>query len=327
MRPSWIALAILVAWTGSASAEVGLRRLSYVDPGRGAQTPVNVWYPTTAPEQPVRRGPFTLSVAPDAPVTVGRHPLVVISHGSGGSLLGHADTAMALARRGYVAAAVHHAGNAFDDNGNAGRAGMWRDRPRQLSAVLDAVLADPEIGPQVDAGRIGALGFSAGGYTVLVAAGARADIDRIARHCAAHPDDAGFCGLGNDTPDGKTDGTITAHDPRIRAAVVMAPVGALFDDGALAGVTIPIRLYGAEKDAVATVAHHAERVKALLPVAPEYTVVPNAGHYAFMMPFPAIIAAEVGPPALDPPGFDRAAFHERLNAEVAAFFDRTLAAR
>lgn len=321
MRLPGCALAALLVWTGSAGAEVGLRRASYADPGReGAPAPLLLWYPTTAPEQAVRRGPLTLSVAPDAPIAEGRYPLILVSHGSGGSALGHADTAMALARRGYVVATVQHAGNSVDDNRNAGRAAMWRDRPRQFSAALDAVLADPEIGGRADAARIGALGFSAGGYTVLVAAGGVADIGRIAEHCAAHPEDSGFCGLGNDSPAG----TVTHHEARLRAAVAMAPVSALFGDGALDCVTIPIRLYGAEKDAVVMPVLHAERVKALLPKAPEYELVPNAGHFAFMAPVPPAMAAEIGPPALDPPGFDRAAFHERLNAEVAAFFDRTL---
>ncbi|MBK3773233.1 hypothetical protein GAY31_03390 [Azospirillum brasilense] len=36
-------------------------------------------------------------------------------------------------------------------------------------------------------------------------------------------------------------------------------------------------------------------------------------------------AAEAGPPAWDPPGFDRAAIHGRLNAGIADSFDRALA--
>jgi len=38
----------------------------------------------------------------------------------------------------------------------------------------------------------------------------------------------------------------------------------------------------------------------------------------------ALADPTIGPPAEDPPGFDRAAFHARLNAEISAFFDRTL---
>jgi len=61
-----------------------------------------------------------------------------------------------------------------------------------------------------------------------------------------------------------------------------------------------------------------------LPRPPEYVVVENATHFAFLAPLPPAIAAEAPALAKDRPGFDRAAFHERLNAEIVAFFARTL---
>ncbi|TWA72178.1 putative dienelactone hydrolase [Azospirillum baldaniorum] len=250
----------------------------------------------------------------------GRHPLVVVSHGSGGSAFGHADTAMALARRGYVVAAVHHRGNAFDDDRDAGTERMWRKRPAQLSVTLDHVLAEPDLAGRLDGERVGALGFSAGGYTVLVAAGGVAELARIAAHCRTPPAGERFCHLGNE----ETPARIEARDPRIRAAVLMAPVGVPFSKDGLAGVTIPVRLYRAERDEQIA-ASQPEDLRDRLPVPPEYKVVRDAGHFAFLMPVPAAIAAEVGLPARDPPGFDRAAFHERLNAEIADFFDRALA--
>lgn len=69
---------------------------------------------------------------------------------------------------------------------------------------------------------------------------------------------------------------------------------------------------------------HVERLRALLPRRPEVVVVSGAVHYAFVSPFPAGMAAEVGAPAQDPPGFDRAAFQRRLQREVLAFLQRAL---
>lgn len=317
----WGAVFVMVlALADTARAEVGLRGLAYRDAVHGGMGRMAVWYPTTAPEQPVRRGPFTLSVAENAPVAEGRHPLVVLSHGSGGGMLAHMDTAMALARRGYVVVALHHRGNTFDDNADAETERMWRGRPVQFSAGLDAVLADPALAPALDPARIGAVGFSTGGYTVLVAAGGVADMGRVVSHCQAHPPGERFCDLYLEP----VKGTVTGADPRLRAAVVMAPVGAIFPDDGLAKVGIPIRLYHAERDGMVG-AGQVERVKALLPRAPEYVVVEGAGHEAFLMPYPDRLKTEVGSPAQDPPGFDRAAFHERLNGEIADFFDRTLA--
>lgn len=321
MRFLWMVIGALVAgWAADSAAGVGMRTLAYADPAHGGVGRLVLWYPATAPEHPVRRGPFTLTVADGAPLMDGRHPLVVVSHGSGGSALSHADTAMDLARRGYVVAAVHHTGNTFDDESDTGTERMWRNRPAQFSAALDAVLADPEVGARIDTERIGALGMSAGGYTVLVASGAVADLAHITAYCAAHGDDPSFCRGGGPA----WTGTIRAADRRLRATVALAPVAAMFGDGAFADVTVPIRLYRAELDEAVGPAQ-LEGVRDRLSVAPEYVVVPGAGHYAFLMPFPPFVADEVGPPARDPAGFDRAAFHIGLNAEIVAFFDRRLA--
>jgi predicted dienelactone hydrolase len=51
---------------------------------------------------------------------------------------------------------------------------IW-EHPRDLSAVLDKMLADPVFGPRIDSKRIGAEGYSLGGYAVIAAAGARLD--------------------------------------------------------------------------------------------------------------------------------------------------------
>jgi predicted dienelactone hydrolase len=44
---------------------------------------------------------------------------------------------------------------------------LWWERAKDLSTVLDDVLADPDFGPHIDRRRIGAAGFSLGGYTVI----------------------------------------------------------------------------------------------------------------------------------------------------------------
>ena len=68
---------------------------------------------------------------------------------------------------------------------------LW-DRPGDLAAALAAARADPAIGPHLDLGRLGVAGFSAGGFTALVAAGARVDLARLRAFCDAHPAD-GIC--------------------------------------------------------------------------------------------------------------------------------------
>src|SRR5690606_31084511 len=65
----------------------------------------------------------------------------------------------------------------------------------QVAAVTSALLAAPRWQPLVDAGRIGVAGFSAGGYTSLLVAGAKPRFERFIGYCERHPDDAEICGL------------------------------------------------------------------------------------------------------------------------------------
>ena len=76
----------------------------------------------------------------------------------------------ALARAGYVAAAVNHPGNNPIDGYTVAGFTLWWERARDLSAVIDGMLADPTLMTRIDAERIGAAGFSLGGYTMIAIA-------------------------------------------------------------------------------------------------------------------------------------------------------------
>ena len=56
-----------------------------------------------------------MSVSSNAPVRGKNLPLVVMSHGNGGSLLSRFDTAIALADAGFVVVAVTHTGDNYAD--------------------------------------------------------------------------------------------------------------------------------------------------------------------------------------------------------------------
>ncbi|KAG1240655.1 hypothetical protein G6F61_014151 [Rhizopus arrhizus] len=76
----------------------------------------------------------------------------------------------ALARAGYLVIAVDHPGNnGADPMTLPGSVLSWL-RADDLRAALAAVQADPVLGAHVDRSRLGVVGFSAGGYTALLAA-------------------------------------------------------------------------------------------------------------------------------------------------------------
>ena len=138
----------------------------------GSEPPLlaGVWYPTSAEPQDVPLENFTQRVAPSGPVEGRALPLIVISHGGGGS--------------GFMVAAVSHAGDTYDDQSKVLM--LWR-RPAQLSRLIDFMLQDWRGHSAIDPQRIGAFGFSNGGFAVLVEAGAKPELGRIDPYCAANP--------------------------------------------------------------------------------------------------------------------------------------------
>lgn len=283
-----------------------------------------VWYPTSAPETPLHVGPFVVSAASKAPVADGeRFPVVLLSHGSGGTPMGHRELAAALARAGLIVIVPTHLGDSagHTEGREAGRA--LADRPRQARLALAAALADPRLSGHADPARVGAVGYSAGGYTALVLAGAIPDMTRFATHCRAQPDDVGSCGGSGRDGSPVIDGEPGAVQPPLKALALLDPLGVPFDAKGLAAVRVPVLLYQPEDDSYLGAAANADAVAAALPVPPERRTVPGR-HFVFIDPCPAELAAAAALICQDAPGVDRAAIHRRLELEIADFLRRHL---
>lgn len=167
-------------------------------------------------------------------------------------------------------------------------------------------------------------GFSAGGYTTLVMAGARPDLSLHAAHCKAHPDDAERCFGGLQTTLGVTrPGWTLPRDTRVRAAVAMAPLSVMFDAKGLAGVTIPLRIYKAANDQLLQNRFNTDPLLRSFARPVESAEVPG-NHFVFLAPCSEGLKAAAAIICTDPPGVDRAAVHAMLDAEIVAFFDRAL---
>ena len=131
-----------------------------------------------------------------------------------------------------------------------GQTRYFTERPAQASRVIDAVLADPAWSSRLPAGRIGALGHSAGGYTVLALAGAEAVPRRAAEHCRTVSDDPGFCQLARRPETAASSASapevapasMRAADARVRAVVALAPMAVVFSEASLAAVRVPTRI-------------------------------------------------------------------------------------
>ena len=196
---------------------VGVRTLSWNDLARGRPLPCELWYPAEEEHRGRDLAEGTrdrYQVLPMAPATAQDAvrdavpapsaeplPLLVFSHGFGGHRRQTTHLCTHLASHGYAVVAVDHTGNTVGDmmqlalaarggspawDAEGAMGGFLRDRPADLSFAIDRVLEDSPSGLRVDADRIGVSGHSFGGWTSLA---------------------------------------VAARDPRVRAALPLAPAG------------------------------------------------------------------------------------------------------
>ena len=304
---------------------------------------ITLFYATSASEATVTRGPFTYSVAANAaPMLKAATPLVLLSHGSGGSVHTFVDLARALVQAGFVVALPVHAGDNSQDQRDVGPA-SWRKRPLELSATLDALAAHPKWSGWVNTQQVGVFGMSAGGHTALVMAGGVWSEARFGDHCRNNlAQDFNTCvGLMTHLNGGAmdaakiamakaifqtrfNDATALSHaDARIKAVVSSVPMAAPFDASTLSTPRVPLALMRAELDSWLHPKFHSDTISAQCLPRSTCTLLanwPKGGHGSVLSPWPAELASSISPLMVDPDGFDRATELPKAFGDVAAFF-------
>ena len=313
--------AVVIMLAGTCVHAAGFQQGVAADPG-GKPIVIGIWYPSQTTAEPVSIGPTTMTVAINAPLTGKALPMIVMSHGTGGSYLGHIDTAIALADAGFVVVAMNHTGDNYADQS---RSVDVMDRPRQVSRVIDHMLSSWEGRAAIDPERVGMFGFSSGGFTTLAIIGGIPDFTKIGPMCRQYPGDFACQLLAKSESPVVAAASTAVTDARIRAAVVAAPaLGFTFSPDGLKSVKVPVQLWRAENDVIVPHPRYAEAVRLALTEAPDYHVVPNAGHYDFLAPCSDALASIAPAICTSSVGFDRAAFHAGFDAEVVKFFEKTL---
>jgi predicted dienelactone hydrolase len=311
---------VLSTLSGAGAAMAAGLRLIEVPAANGkAAMKAAVWSPCAAAPVEVRIGPFLLPAVRDCPVPEGKYPLVVISHGFGGTYFSHRDTAAALADAGFIVAAINHPGDNALEMQKAGELSALTGRPADIARLLDHLLAGFSEAGSIDAGRIGVFGFSRGGYTALVLAGGTPDFANAALPC---PDpQAPICAQMRQ----KT--TLPQHggqDARVKVVVAADPLNAFPGAGDLKNITIPVQLWSSERGGDGVAPQDVLRLRGDLPAKPDYRMVKGAGHFSFIAPCPAEMEKAVPQICSDAAGFDRVEFHGGFNADVVSFFKASL---
>lgn len=306
-----------------------------------------VWYPAenSAPAKDQYIGP------PDAPLfyagraakdatlapAFDKFPLIALSHGTGGSALQMAWLGTYFAARGYIVVAVNHPGNnAVTGYTTQGFIEGWL-RAKDISTVIGDILADPRFGAKIDPDRIGAAGFSYGGYTMMELAGATTDLNRILAWCneqkgACDPPEMPdlmerFQALKRqpDVQRALQRAGDSYRDPRIRAVFAIAPaVARAFTSESLQKIAIPVQIVAGASDPIAPPAENAQFFTANIKGA-SLTLLPGGvGHYTFLDVATDLAKKQLPKLSVDNPGVDREAVHKQVADMAAEFFGKEL---
>lgn len=217
---------------------------------RAAPLPLFIWYPAISDAAPELIGQNALFYGffafRDAKPKDGPYPVIVLSHGSGGNALGLGWLASDLAARGIIVLAVNHPGTTSGDSFPEATVKVW-ERPDDMKALLDFAAAELPLDLIADMERVGAVGFSLGGYSALALGGAEVSKSHFIDYCRSFPDklDCGWmnaAGLDFDAIDAVRYEQ-SNRDSRLKAIVAVDPALPLaLKDGGLAAVTAPTLL-------------------------------------------------------------------------------------
>lgn len=316
-----------------------------------APRPLNtvIWYPTedSGESQDLLIGEpvpvfVVQGIVRDRPLreSPSRFPVVVMSHGTGGSALHLGWLGRALASRGYIVLAVDHHGNTASEHYLPHGFLLWWERAKDLTAVLNCLIEDPIFGHRVDGSRVGAAGFSLGGYTAAEVAGARCSVDHLKAFSQAY-DMAAVSGP-REFPEigGMWDELMAADevfrqsvaehtdsfkDPWVKAAFLMNPaLGGAFSEQGFRELNVPVHILVAEEDKEVPPQTNGCRYADLIDGAELTCLEGPVGHYVFL-PMPTAAGRQQLPHLCqDDPAVDRQAVHAKVSRMAGLFFDRHL---
>lgn len=162
-------------------------------------------------------------------VTANKYPLIVLSHGYGGSWRNLSWLAAELSRQGYIVAAPTHHDIDVTTAARQQSTKLWL-RAQDLSKTIDAVINDEALSNIIDVNNIAAIGHSLGGWTVIALAGGRFDTKQFQQDCQTHTH-LKACQLNTTLSLNSSALNKSMLDPRIKAFVTL-------DAGLTRGFTI-----------------------------------------------------------------------------------------
>lgn len=218
-------------------------------------------------------------------------PVVVLSHGTGGAGEDLDWLAKPLNDAGFLVASVDHPGNSYNDEYlPEGFAFAW-ERARDVTFLIDHLVAEHNI----DITRVGAAGFSFGGYTVAVLLGGEIDVhlmEAMFHGQIPAPDIPEFPALIETLRSKYSDAELTSlaetgarslTDVRVRAGMLLAPaIGRLLLSESLSQISAPVLVRWGDADDNTPAEDNALVYRDSMPQARGESLGSDIGHYVFL---------------------------------------------
>ena len=186
MKAFVVALNLSLATAAAGADPAGLRLAEIEMPHHAETTDIAVWYPNGGSGNPTVFGEnpvfFGVDVLIGAELAAGRYPIVLLSHGMGGTFRTMSWLASGLAERGAIVVAVNHPNSTWRDFDMRDGVRHWT-RVQDMGVALDEVLDSPLYQDHIDASRIMAAGFSFGGWTALSMGGMTGNLGGMVSAC------------------------------------------------------------------------------------------------------------------------------------------------
>ena len=277
-------------------------------------------------------------VALNAPLSSAREkwPVVLLSHGTGGTAQGLGWLGRRLASKGFICIGVSHHGNTAIEPYVPEGFLCWWERARDLTIIVDLLDKESILAGRLDMKNVFASGFSLGGYTALSLAGAITSLPLF--QAWLRSDEIEYSGplefpdLADHVPKLKASSekfrasldvqSDSYRDDRVKAIMVFAPPPPVraFKPRSIAEISIPVTMMVGQSD------HEAPHEQCAFWVREQNAgfgvelLGTNVGHYVFLNE-----ATELGrelEPTLcrDEAGVDRQAIHEHGASATETLF-------
>ncbi|RQO70256.1 dienelactone hydrolase [Pedobacter sp. KBW06] len=316
------------------SSAIGQRTFQYRDSLRDRPVSTEVWYPTDAdadkastdPEYPFIRVPTIRN----APIPLKKFPLIMLSHGTGGGRLNMEWLADILVQKGFIVAAVDHWGNTYDHKTAIDFVTPW-NRAQDISFALTQLLQTRELDQAIDSERIGAAGFSIGGYTVLALAGAKLSLESLNNFTEtplgmkeiALPEFPNLKTMVNkEEVRASFEKAPDLKDKRIKAFFAICPaIGQGFrSQKQFESIHDPVYIVGAQSDSIAPIKTNALHYQKMIKGSKLLILPGKTGHYVFLNEARDQLKEKEKQFFMDDKTVNRHHVHQQVGNEAAFFF-------